>query len=66
MKLTIDCPSCGVRITSRRRGEEDWFYCNSCQSIYFSCESLRKNWPSLYKTLADRKEDFPALSVNAD
>ena len=62
MNLTIDCPHCGDRITSKRRGEEDWFYCANCQSLFFSCESLRKNWPSLYKTLAKRKEDFPRLA----
>jgi len=61
MKLTIDCPTCGERISSKCRGEEDWFYCNFCQSMFFSCESLRKNWPSLYKTLTERKEGFPTL-----
>jgi len=59
MVLTTYCPNCKAEITSKRWEDQDWFFCNSCQSRFFSHESLRKNWPSLYRTLQEREEDLP-------
>lgn len=56
MQLTTFCPNCKSEITSKRFEEQDWFFCQTCQSQFFSHESLRKNWPSLYQTLRDREE----------
>ena len=57
MELTTYCPNCNAEITSKRFEEQDWFFCSSCQSLFFSNESLRRNWPSLYRTLQEREED---------
>ncbi|UCF88420.1 MAG: hypothetical protein JSV70_08415 [bacterium] len=58
MKLTTDCPNCGTVITSKRWQEQDWFYCQTCQSMFFSHESLRENWPSLYSSLVKGEKDL--------
>ncbi len=62
MKLTTDCPNCGAVITSKRCHQQDWFFCESCQSIFFSCEGLRENWPSLHKTFMERRKKQPAVA----
>ena len=59
MELTIDCPNCDNEITNKRWRDQDWFFCQACQSMFFSNESLRENWPSLYKTLVERKKNLP-------
>ena len=59
MKLTTDCPNCKAEITSKRWEDQDWFFCQSCQSLFFSHESLRENWPSLYRSLKEREEELP-------
>ena len=58
MKLTTDCPNCGNEISSKRWEEQDWFFCRACQSMFFSNESLRENWPSLYKSLMAKKKEL--------
>jgi endogenous inhibitor of DNA gyrase (YacG/DUF329 family) len=62
MELTTDCPNCGARITSKRWNEQDWFLCDSCQSIFLSHENLRKNWRSLYGKLKSKDSDLEAVS----
>jgi ribosomal protein L37AE/L43A len=57
MRLTTDCPNCGSEIWSKRLREQDWFFCQSCQSMFFSNESLRENWPSLYRALAEKMKE---------
>ncbi|UCG38645.1 MAG: hypothetical protein JSV00_10855 [bacterium] len=57
MKLTTDCPNCDAVITSKRVNGQDWFFCESCQSIFFSHESLRENWPSLYRALEQKDKE---------
>jgi reverse gyrase len=59
VELTTICPNCDTEITSKRWRDQDWFFCQTCQSMFFSNESLRENWPSLYETLAKRGKDFP-------
>ena len=59
MQLTTYCPNCKSLITSRRWEEQDWFFCSNCQSQFFSHESLRRNWPSLYRAIHQDEEDLP-------
>ena len=56
MSLTTHCPNCETLITSKRWECQDWFFCKNCQSMFFSHESLREKWPSLYWTLREREE----------
>ena len=62
MKLKTICPNCSAEITSKRWEDQDWFFCSSCQSLFFSHESLRENWPSLFYSLKER-EDESSISV---
>ncbi|MDF1525324.1 MAG: hypothetical protein RRA15_08945 [bacterium] len=57
MQLTTHCPNCKAEIISKRFENQDWFFCQTCQSQFFSHESLRKNWPSLYQTVRDCEEE---------
>jgi len=60
MELTTFCPNCKSEITSKRWEDQDWFFCQTCQSLFFSHGSLRENWPSLYRTLRKRKDKLSA------
>jgi transcription initiation factor TFIIIB Brf1 subunit/transcription initiation factor TFIIB len=64
MNLTADCPKCGSKITIKDGCYQGWLFCSSCQCIFFSQESLRKNWPSLYKALKKKKVVFKGVPVN--
>ena len=55
MKIVMACPNCGMEITSVKSKEQDWFSCNACSSIFFSNESLRENWPSIYEALMEKR-----------
>lgn len=62
MKLSTFCPNCDATITSKRVHDQDWFFCQKCQSMFFSTESLRENWPSLYQALAEKEEEALATA----
>jgi Zn-finger nucleic acid-binding protein len=64
MKLTTICPNCSAEITSKQWEDQDWFFCSSCQSLFFSHESLRENWPSLYHSLKEKEEESPKSTYN--
>jgi endogenous inhibitor of DNA gyrase (YacG/DUF329 family) len=55
MKIVMDCPNCGKEISSVKSKEQDWFSCKACSSIFFSNESLRENWPSIYEALMAKR-----------
>jgi Zn-finger nucleic acid-binding protein len=58
MELTTFCPNCNIEIKSKRWEDQDWFFCSSCQSLFFSHESLREIWPSLYDSLKEWEDDI--------
>ena len=62
MELSTSCPNCDAPITNKRVHDQDWFFCQQCQSIFFSNESLRENWPSLYHALAEKEEEVAATA----
>lgn len=62
MGLSTYCSNCDAEITSKRVHGQDWFFCKSCQSIFFSHESLRENWPSLYQALAEKEDESLATA----
>ncbi len=56
MDMVIQCPSCEMEIPRTKYGDQDWFFCKSCASMFFSHESLRENWPSIYQAIKSRNQ----------
>jgi hypothetical protein len=61
MKLITDCPNCGKTITIEEECYQGWLFCCSCQCVFLSRESLRENWPSLYRALKRKKQLYGAF-----